>query len=318
MASTELHPHIQNYLKSQQSKSEGTVVSRRSDLRDFQAWMDREGHSVEDATPWILDDYFTNLQAEGYAPNTIDGRWETVRQLYQFLTLREEIAENPMEADELRRRNYLDSKDRGHVESQEIHYVTKDEMEKLAANVTAPKLRNRLLIRLLFQTGMRANEVTRVRLKDMDRSEHSIEVFAKKTGDKRTVYYHESLDFLLDEWLEGGYRKAFPYAQGSEYLFVTRRDGKMLDQQVNKVVRKAAENAGNQEVIFTDKKGRDRHRITGHTLRHGHAVYSLKCGIDVRVLQKHLGHESLEMTMRYLKLIDEDVRDAYRENWGRA
>lgn len=188
MPSTELNSHIENYLESQQGKSEGTIASRRSDLKDFQAWLDGEGHSIKDANQGILDDYFTNLQAEGYAPNTIDGRWETVRQLYQFLTLREEIEENPMEADELKRRNYLNSKDRGHVESQEIHYVTKDEVEKLVANVTPPKLRNRLLIRLLFQTGMRANEVTRVRLKDIERpdssnssedSERSIEVFSK-------------------------------------------------------------------------------------------------------------------------------------------
>lgn len=132
------------------------------------------------------------------------------------------------------------------------------------------------------------------------------------------MYYHESLNFLLDEWLDGGYRRALPYAKDSEYLFVTRRDGKMLDQQVNKVVHKAAENACIQEVVFTDKKGHDWHRVTAHTLRHGHAVYSLKCGIDVRVLQKNLGHESLDMTMQYLQLIDEDVRDAYRESWGRA
>lgn len=57
--------------------------------------------------------------------------------------------------------------------------------------------------------------------------------------------------------------------------------------------------------------GRERHRITAHDLRHGHGVYSLKCGNDIRTIQKHMGHQSLGM-MRYPQIIDEDVKDAYQ------
>lgn len=317
----EMHPYIEHYLDAQQGKAEETVKARRSDLKDFQKWLNSEGYGVEEVDSGKLHQYFSGLQAENYAPATIGGRWESVRQLYEHLQLEDEIEEDEIEEhpmDDLKRSRYLDSKERGHVESEEIQYLSKEEVEQLVANVTPPKLRNRLLIRLLFQTGMRANEVTRVRLRDIDRDEHSIKAYSKKTGDTRTVYYQESLDFLLDEWLDGGYRDSFQYAKDSEYLFVTRRDGKMRDEQVNEVVRKAADRAGIQEVIYTDKNGNPRHRVTGHILRHSHAVYSLKCGIDLRRLQIHMGHESLKMTEEYLKVLDDDVRDAYRDNWGRA
>lgn len=64
--------------------------------------------------------------------------------------------------------------------------------------------------------------------------------------------------------------------------------------------------------------GRERHRITAHALCHGHGVYSLKCGNDIRTIQKHMGHQSLDITVLYLQIIDEDVKDAYQAEIGTA
>jgi len=81
---------------------------------------------------------------------------------------------------------------------------------------------------------------------------------------------------------------------------------------INEIVKDAAENAGIQNVINRDALDRSRHRITAHALRHGHAVTALKSGIDVRTVQKHLGHTDIETTMEYLQLIDDDVMEAYQ------
>lgn len=315
----DISSHIERFLKKQMAKSQNTYQARRGDLRDFDSWLTEQGYAVEDVTPWVLDDYFTYLMAQDYAPKTIKGRWDSVNQLYKFLSLRDVVAENPIQADEIQRQDYTDSKEREHAESTiERKYITKEEMEQLVAHVPTPKLRNKLLIRLMWQTGVRTNEVTRIRLDDLDREERSIEIYAKKTGDMRTVYYQESLDFLLKEWLDRGYRASCPYAEDSEYLFVTRVKEKLSDGSVNPIVRKAAERAGIQEELYTDKKGDTRVKITAHSLRHGHAVYSLRSGIDLRRIQKHMGHESLDMTTRYLDVIDEDVKEAYQRDFGTA
>lgn len=324
----DVHPLIKKFLKKQQAMSQNTYEVRQGNLRDFDQWLSEQGHDLEGVTPWILDDYFTHQKKEGYAPKTIKGRWDSINQLFKFLSLRDIVDENPIQADEIERKHYTDSKARKHVENDEPSYVTKEEMERLVANVPGPKLRNKLLIRLMWQTGVRSNEVTRIRLSDLsdwngetqelEPDERSIEVYSKKTGDTRTVYYQDSLDFLLTEWLNHGYRASFTYAADSEYLFLTRKGPKVHDERVNPIVKRAAENAGIQEELYADKNNHTRYRITAHALRHGHAVYSLKCGIDIRTISKHMGHESLEMTKRYLNLIDEDVRDAYRKNWGRV
>ena len=69
--------------------------------------------------------------------------------------------------------------------------------------------------------------------------------------------------------------------------------------------------------MYTDQRGRNCYRNTTHSLRHGHAVHALKEGIDVRTVKKHLGHSKLEMVMKYLQLIDDDVKEAY-EGFGAA
>lgn len=328
MAKAMDNPHMERFLKNQRANSENTYKTRKTDLNHFHGWLQENGYELEDAETWMLHDYFRHLQSEGYAPATIGGRWDSIFQLFKDLSRRGIIEDHPMGEDDMKRGDYTSPKNRAETEAEDISYVTKGELENLVAHVPDPKLRNRLLLRLMFQTGLRANEVTRVRLSDLsdwdeeeqefEPDERSIEIYAKKTHDRRTVYYQESLDFLLKEWLEGGYRAAYPTAGESEYLFVTRQREKIYDSHINRIVKDAAENAGIQEELYTDMNGHSRYLITAHTLRHGHAVYSLKCGIDIRTISKHMGHEHLEMTKRYLDLIDEDVRDAYRDNWGRA
>ena len=128
----------------------------------------------------------------------------------------------------------------------------------------------------------------------------------------RTVFYQSSLDFLLEQWIDGGYRDSFPNATDSPYLFTGDRRPAINSDDVGVIVKEAATEAGVNEVMYEDAHGNERWKLTSHALRHGHAVEALKSGIDVRTVQKHLGHSSLDMTMRYLNLIDNDVREAYR------
>ena len=87
----------------------------------------------------------------------------------------------------------------------------------------------------------------------------------------------------------------------------------MNPDDVGQMVKQAAIDADINEVMYEDQHGNERWKITAHALRHGHAVHSLKSGIDVRTVQQHLGHSSLDMTVRYLNLIDDDVRQAYKK-----
>lgn len=303
--------HIERFLERVEGlKSDATYKKRLYDLRDFDQWLDENEISAIEADPQQIDRYFINLAGDGYAPNTIGGRYDTVRAFYKELCgLYDERDDNPM--DELDKSEYTEQTTRKHDEA-DISYVTPDEVDKICEHVPAPKIRNKTIIRLLFQTGIREGELAILKQEDLNRDERSIEVWAPKTKDSRTVFYQHSLDLLLNQWVDGGYRARFTNAATSPYLFVSRKADRLRTENVGRMVKKAAKSAGIQEVLYTDQRGHERNRITSHAFRHGHAVHALKSGIDVRTVQEHMGHAKIETTMKYLQLIDDDVRESYR------
>ncbi len=302
---------IKRYLNRVKAlNSEATHRKRQTDLRQFNEWAEQQGYEVPTMGTLEVDEYFLWLRQEGYAPNTIAGKYDSIYNFYDALAGKFDLREsNPVE--DLDRSDYVEKNTRKHDEA-DISYVTPQEKEQLAEHVPAPKLRNELMVRLLWQTGIRAGELVEMKIDDINRQQRSINIWAPKTKESRTVFYQPSLDLLMDQWLDGGYRSSKTYADKSEYVFITRQSAKFRPENLNDMVKDAAENAGIQEIMYRDQAGQKRRRITCHALRHGHAVHALKSGIDVRTVQKHMGHSSLEMTMRYLQLIDEDVKEGYQ------
>lgn len=195
---------------------------------------------------------------------------------------------------------------------EDIHSITPEEVQSMCENVRNPPLRNELLIRLAYQTMLRRGELVQIRLTDINRSERSINIRADKTHLNRTVYFQPSLDFPLDQWIDI-YRPAEAMAEDSPYLFPTNRSEYLNDHTFNRIIQDAAEDAGVQEHLFTDHGGKEHMKVTSHTLRHTGAVQSLRNGMDVRTLQKVLGHSKLDTTERYLDIATTDVRDMTRK-----
>jgi len=307
-----MHQHIQQYLEDvKASKAESTFQTRQSDLRVFNEFLAENDIEPTEVDAWNIHQFLRREENEGYAGWTIQSRYQSVKNLYSFLAgTRGLMDESPFE-DGLKRSDF-GGRESVKSETADIVYIQREEMEKLAGNVPQPKLRNELMVRLLWQTGLRRSEIAIIELGNINREERSIEVWSPKTEDWRTVYYQPSLDTLLTTWIDRGSRLSFAEAQESEYLFPTERAEHIVPMQVNEIVKKAAEKAGIQEVMNKDAMGRPWHRVTAHALRHGHAVESLKSGIDVRTVQKHLGHTDIETTMEYLQLVDDDVKEAYQ------
>lgn len=304
--------YIEKYLRRVKgTKSEGTYSQKRTALRQYDEWAAECGYDDLTAMDALdIEEYFIWLNSEGYAPNTVAVRFEAVRTLYNALAGKfGVIEENPFE--NLRRRDYVDRNTRKHDEA-DIVYVSEKEKEAMCENVPSPRMRNELIIRMLWQTGIRKSELREIELDDINRNDRSVRVWSPKTKTSRAVFYQPRLDFYLEQWLDRGYRDSYKPAKDSSYLFLTERSRKLGEATVNdKIVKPAAEAAGIQEVMYTDKAGNKRVRVTAHSLRHGHAVHALKNDVGVRFVQQHLGHADLEMTMKYLQLIDDDVRDAY-------
>lgn len=168
-----------------------------------------------------------------------------------------------------------------------------------------PDIRDQLIIRTLWQTGMRCGELCGLVLGDIDREEREITIRAEnaKNDVKRVVVYQPSLDGLLAEWLDGAERARFwpdePDSNGSHPLLLGDKGSQrgMRKKDVNGVVKTAAERIGIQEVLYPDAQGRDRAKVTAHSLRHGFATHMLhEEQAGIYEVSHILGHSSVEVT----------------------
>lgn len=308
--------HMNRFLQRVKGmKSEGTYETRKNALRRFNEWLDQTGYEATEIGPLEIEDFLAYLANEGYAPNSIDSYLSGVRLFYKFLDRKDIIEVNP--ADEIDQSNLrsLTKGTKKHHEA-DIVYCTEDEKEAMVEHAPSPQLRNRAIIRLLWQTGVRCHELAGMELEHLDRDQRSIRVYSRKTDDWRTVYYQPALDFLLQQWLDSGYRDAYEPADESPYLFPSQQSEQISQRTIGRLVVQAAKNAGCQEQMYTDAGGHPKMRITPHSLRHSHAVHALKSNISLRTLQKHLGHSSLDTTVRYLRLLDDDVREEFHSRFG--
>jgi integrase/recombinase XerD len=306
-----LQDPIQEFLTDvERAKSDRTHKARLSDLRAFNDYLEANDLEVLEVETKHLHMWLRE-ESTDLAGKTVESRYGSVKLLYDFLAnVLDEIEENPVE-DLKPTREFTTNGSKKH-EGEEVSYVTPEEVDSMVECVRKPEFRNELLIRLMFQTGMRRGEVRLVKVDNIDREARSIRIYAPKTDEYRTVFYQSDLDFLLDNWIDI-YREKYEPAKRSPYLFPSNRSEKISENAISEIVREAAREAGIQETLYTDAKGDPRYRVTAHTLRHGHAVHALKSGVNIRAVAEHMGHSDIETTMQYLQLVESDIREAYRE-----
>ena len=149
-------------------------------------------------------------------------------------------------------------------------------------------VRNRALILLLLRTGMRIGELLAVKVSDINLTERKILIYVgEKNFQGRAVYYNEDAAQALQQWLEERNTE-------SDYLFPGRSGpGTISYVTAHSAMRKCLERAG-----LSDKG------YSLHNLRHTFATDMLNAGMRLEVLQQILGHQEIEMTMRYAKMTD--------------
>jgi integrase/recombinase XerD len=331
MVQEELLDRFKQKLRSaQRSKSETTVERYAYEVEKFEDWLESErDKSLWDATTSDLCVHLEEMRADDYGETTITTRRSALSQFYKKT---QEIAEDyPDEFGHLDVPNNPedeldwswssgDTKTSEGIDAEEgIYYLTPEQInDQLIDNVPAPRLRNELILRLLFNTGLRRGELAQVKLPGrpggINRDDHTIRIPAIKSPEPRSVTYSpEYVGFTLEQWLDHGYRDSYYMAEESDYLFPTQESEHISGYRINEIVKEAAENAGLQKVVNEYADGRKIRKVNAHTIRHSYAIEAVESGIDVRSLMKILGHEELETTLTYLRIAEQDYVDTSRE-----
>lgn len=175
-------------------------------------------------------------------------------------------------------------------------YLKQDELKAL---LEEPKrMRDRLIIKLLYETGIRVGELTALTIGDVDLEAGEITIQeAKRHEEGRKVP-------LVNSWTKTMLRDYVGTRKNrKDPLFVSNKGGQLSRRQVERLINN-----------YGTRIGLDKDKRHPHVLRHTHAVYALKSGIDLRTLQQNLGHSSIEVTAIYLTMDIDDRKEEYSKH----
>ncbi len=165
-------------------------------------------------------------------------------------------------------------------------------------------LRDRLVVELLYGTGIRVGELVRLDIDEVDRDRRLVRVLGKG-GKERGAPYGVPAEAALEAWLRHG-RPALAVAGSGPALVLGRRGRRIDPRTVRRIV---------HERLAHIEGAPD---LGPHGLRHSAATHLLEGGADLRTVQEILGHASLATTQIYTHVSAERLRSVYRQAHPRA
>lgn len=178
------------------------------------------------------------------------------------------------------------------------------EEEELAASLSCMegryRSRNVAIFLLMSYCGLRVGEVHRLNRSDFNPVRGTIEVFGK--GRKwNEIPVPEELAAVLAEVVQD---RLTPYKEQEDAFFVSQKGRRLSIRQIQKIAGQTFEAFKSMNPSAANKK------LSCHKLRHTFATILLKNGVDIRVVKELLGHASIETTMIYTHVNDEQKKEA--------
>ena len=285
-----------DYLKYQKNYSDYTILSYDEDIEEFFAFCKRENLNFKDLEYSDIRFYLMFLKDEKKLDNSsIDRKLSSLRGFYKYMANEKIVNTNVF------------SLVNGPKKSKKLpRYFEYNELEELfnVPDIRTPLgQRDRLLLEMLYATGVRVGELVSIKVKDIDRSSRSILILGK--GNKeRYVTYGDYCSDILDLYLNDAYNKL--NIKNSEYLFLNNNGGELTDRGVRYIL---------DQVI---KKTSLKKNISPHMIRHSFATHLLNEGADLLSVQKLLGHESIKATQIYTHVTTDRLKEVYFRSFPRA
>lgn len=242
---------------------------------------------VDKVTIADIEGAITTRRAEGLSTNSLNHLGRMSKRFFGWLTSSGLIAENAIAGLRVVR-----------VEQAKTRPMKREQVTQLLAACDCERfsgVRNRLIIILLYDTGLRASEALGIRLADIDMPARSIQVIGKG-GRPRHVCFGRQVAVELQTYLaRRGNIKNHPW------LFVDEWGTNRLTYDgLRHAMERLADRAGLEDV-----------RASCHTLRHSFAREWVLAGGDMASLSAQLGHSNLEMTSRYVNTLLDDIAQVH-------
>ena len=275
--------------------SDHTLRAYRQDLRDFRTWLTRAGE-LEPLHRDTIVEWIADLRQRELAPASIRRRLACLKVLCRWLEDEERIEQSPFHR--LRTPIQIPKRLPRNLSPQELKSLFDQAARPdRAASPDIQHATARLALELMFGTGIRVGELCAIRLDDLDPERGSIRIAGKGNRERRVFLPDPRLQSLLNDYV--ALRNAM--SPTTNRLLITRNGTAVRPDYIRRRLRKLSEDAA-----------LDR-RVTPHMLRHSAATQLLESGVDIRFVQKLLGHSSISTTEIYTHVSDSALRTALRQ-----
>lgn len=281
------------YLKYQKNYSDETIHSYSIDIEEFLDYINSECINICEVGYDVVKAWLIHLDEKKNKSTTVSRKISSLRGFYKYLINNKVMNSNPFSLVSL-------PKKERHL-PRFFYYNELEEMFQVPKLNTALGQRDRLLLEMLYATGVRVSELVNIKVSDINGEEIKI---LGKGNKERIVEFGDYAESILELYLNEGYKSL--NVKKSEYLFLNNRGGKLTTRGVRYIL----DNIINKTTI--DKK------ISPHMLRHTFATHLLNEGCDLLTVQELLGHESLTATSIYTHITNDRLKEVYFKCHPRA
>jgi len=287
------------YLQYEKRYSPRTLVSYKTDLRQFEAFLEKEFDSKpHQANYGMVRGWIVSLSEQKLDAPSINRKIACLRSFFKFLRKREEITNDPM----LKVKVLKVKKKLPHFvnETELVPFLNGDVKGKSSEEdkrTIHDQKRDQVILEVLYGTGMRLSELIGLREKDINFNDRTVKVLGKRNKE-RVIPFSRGIVLLLKEYREVRDREV--ERKDPEHFFVTQSGKKLYPVLVNRIVKNLL-------------RGMNVEKKSPHVLRHTYATHLLNKGAEINAVKDLLGHTSLAATQVYTHNTIEKLKELFNK-----
>jgi len=280
-----------HYILVEKGLSKNTIDAYSHSLNRFLDYLRRKGiQEIPRVTKLDMRAFLLGLKKQGLSTKSVVRNLAAIRSFFRFLVQEGILNANPIEE--------LESPK---IERKLPEILTLKEVEQLLEqpnSQTPIGIRDRTMLEVLYATGMRVSELTKLPVQQVNLEGGYVLVFGKGSKERIIPLGSEAMKWII-LYLNSAREKL---AKGKEdpSLFINRSGRGMSRQQFWKNIKAYGRRAG------------IRKRITPHLLRHSFASHLLEGGADLRSVQLMLGHADISTTQIYTHVTGERLKKIHQ------
>jgi len=290
------------YLSVELNRADKTVLAYRTDIQQFADFLTggkRSEFNAEDVTRSDVRVWIGMLASEGMAPRSLRRKLQSLRAFYHWMQRTGQKADNPAAT-------VTPAKTNKHLPD----FVRPERMETILTEIPENSgqnhpedfatIRDRLMLEMLYATGIRRAELLGIRDEDIDHDRLTIKITGKR-NKQRTLPIARELSQHICEYI--GLKNRI---YGPTETLVVGNSGKPMNPRVL------------YRIINNELSCSGTERKSPHVLRHTFATNMLNAGADINAVKEMLGHASLATTQMYTHISLRELKQNYEHAHPRA